>query len=52
MGASPAASGAWFAVAAAPASDAWAVGSDGSGQPLIEHWNGTRWTRASLLSPG
>ena len=34
-------------VAATSASNAWAVGAinSGRGRPLIEHWNGTRWTR-------
>ena len=27
--------------------DAWAVGTD-NGHPLIEHWNGTRWSVATL----
>ena len=36
-------------MAAVSASDVWAVGSYGSGgtnRTLIEHWNGTAWTRA------
>jgi hypothetical protein len=32
-------------VTATSASSAWAVGSD-STSALIEHWNGTRWTRS------
>jgi len=31
------------AVAATSASNAWAVGTTGTGQTLIEHWNGTVW---------
>jgi hypothetical protein len=39
-------------VAATSASNAWAVGYTGSTspKPLIEHWNGTAWTR--VPSPG
>jgi len=37
-------------------SDVWAVGtdsgSDGVFHPLIEHWNGHRWTTASIHGPG
>ena len=46
----PAGGGLLNAVAATSASNAWAVGSVGPGpggppaSPLIEHWNGTRWT--------
>jgi len=43
---SPLADGALYAVTALSARDAWAVGS-GSGA-LIEHWNGTRWSPASV----
>jgi len=45
-------------VAAATASDAWAVGQS-SGNPadhvfqtLAEHWNGTAWTQAKTPNPG
>ena len=45
-------------VAAASASDAWAVGQS-SGNPaghvfqtLAEHWNGTAWTQATTPNPG
>lgn len=31
------------AVSAVDASNVWAVGKDGRGHPLIEHWNGRRW---------
>jgi hypothetical protein len=31
------------AVAATSASNAWAVGTTGTGKTLIEHWNGTAW---------
>lgn len=35
-------------VSAVSASDAWAVGSTGtSDQPLIVHWDGTRWSQAA-----
>jgi eukaryotic-like serine/threonine-protein kinase len=44
--------GALEAVAATSASDAWAVGFDGSGNTLIEHWNGTGWKREPSPSPG
>jgi len=41
-------------LAAASATDVWAVGSaytsDTTGQPLIEHWNGRRWAR--VPAPG
>lgn len=44
------------AVAAASASDAWAVGSysasAGGSLALIEHWNGTAWTQVPSPSPG
>jgi hypothetical protein len=43
-------------VAATSASDAWAVGYAGSSSigstTLIEHWNGTTWTRQPDRSPG
>jgi hypothetical protein len=43
-------------VAAVSASDVWAVGySLGAGfvqQPLIEHWNGTRWSVVPSPNPG
>jgi len=42
------------AVAAASASDAWAVGNaytTGFAQPLIEHWNGTAWESVPAPSP-
>jgi hypothetical protein len=49
--------GTFVAVAAASADDAWAVGwtggvSEGTGQTtLIEHWNGSTWTRVSSPDP-
>ena len=39
-------------VVATSATNAWAVGTDGSGQTLIEHWNGTGWEREPSPSPG
>ncbi|HZU67736.1 MAG TPA: hypothetical protein VFA09_10715 [Ktedonobacteraceae bacterium] len=43
-------------VAAVSATDAWAVGSSGrqsgSGQPIIEQWNGTQWSAVSSPSTG
>src|SRR6266446_8452518 len=43
-------------VAAVSANDIWAVGSSGSqmgsGQTLIEHWNGTQWSLAQIPSTG
>ena len=39
-------------VAVTSARNAWAVGTDGSGKTLIEHWNGTRWKRERSPSPG
>ena len=39
-------------VVATSASNAWAVGTDGSGKTLIEHWNGTGWKRQPSPSPG
>jgi hypothetical protein len=39
------------AVAATSASNAWAVGSAGSGETLIERWNGRTWTRVPSPSP-
>ncbi|MBO2455804.1 hypothetical protein J4573_52620 [Actinomadura barringtoniae] len=50
---SPAISGrnaALSGVATVSASNAWAVGTDGS-QSLVEHWDGTAWTRVSVPSP-
>ena len=43
-------------VAAVSANDVWAVGGSGSqmgsGQPIIEHWNGTQWSAVSSPSTG
>jgi hypothetical protein len=39
-------------VAATSASNAWAVGTDGTGKTLIEHWNGTGWKREPSPNPG
>jgi hypothetical protein len=42
-------------VAAASASDAWAVGATKTaiGQPtIIAHWNGTAWKQVASPSPG
>jgi hypothetical protein len=39
-------------VVATSASNAWAVGTDGSGKTLIEYWNGTGWKREPSPSPG
>src|SRR5579863_786119 len=43
------------AVAAVSANDVWAVGSNGSqrgsGQTVIEHWNGKQWVVVSSPSP-
>jgi hypothetical protein len=44
--------GSLSAVAATSASNAWAVGTDGSGKTLIEHWDGTGWRREPSPSPG
>lgn len=44
-----------LAVAAVSTSSAWAVGdmyAGGFAQPLIEHWNGTRWQSVPAPSPG
>jgi hypothetical protein len=43
-------SGALRGVAATSARNAWAVGSTGSGRPLIVHWNGSTW--AKVADPG
>ena len=43
------------AVAATSATNAWAVGSIGSGptiQTMIEHWDGTSWTHVPSNTPG
>jgi hypothetical protein len=37
-------------VAAASASDAWAVGKAGR-RPLVLHWNGTRWGKPRVAFP-
>src|SRR6476620_1083609 len=40
-------SDALYDVAAASADDVWAVGNESSGgtfHPLIQHWNGTKWS--------
>jgi hypothetical protein len=37
-------------VVALSASNAWAVGRWGGPYPLIEHWNGTRWTKQCCAS--
>ena len=39
-------------VVATSATNAWAVGTDGSGKTLIEHWDGTGWNRQPSPSPG
>jgi hypothetical protein len=43
-------------VAAVSSNDVWAVGGSGSqsgsGQPIIEHWNGTQWSAVSSPSTG
>jgi hypothetical protein len=38
-------------VAATSASNAWAVGDNGSGGSLIAHWNGTAWQRVTSPNP-
>jgi protein kinase-like protein len=43
-------------VAATSAGSAWAVGcsgclEEGAGAPLIERWNGTRWTQVAMPNP-
>ena len=43
-------SGELSGVAAISATNAWAVGSTGTGKTLIVHWNGKTWTR--VPSPG
>ena len=53
----PATGGQFYAVSATSPTDVWAVGQTGgdasaSGQQgLIEHWNGTAWTRVPSPSP-
>jgi hypothetical protein len=48
----PAGGGVLFAVAAASARNAWAVGYAGRGQKtLILHWDGTAWTRVPSPTP-
>jgi hypothetical protein len=54
----PGGSAYFTAVAATSASNAWAVGLIGPGpgepaanRPLIEHWNGTRWTTVRFPEP-
>ena len=37
------------AVAIVSATDSWAVGQDGRGEPLTEHWNGTNWQVVSSI---
>jgi hypothetical protein len=46
----PAVSGRLYGTAATSASDIWAVGLDPGGS-LIEHWNGTAWTRVPSPTP-
>ena len=56
----PTGSGVLTAVDAITASDIWAAGYTGPGpgvitydfQPLIEHWNGSTWTRVTSPNPG
>jgi hypothetical protein len=36
--------GTLFGVSGTSATDVWAVGQGGSVQPIVEHWDGTRWT--------
>ena len=43
-------SGALKGVAATSATNAWAVGSTGTGRTLIVHWNGKTWTQAPGVS--
>jgi len=38
-------------VAATSASNAWAIGSTGSGKTLIVHWNGTAWAQVPSPTP-
>jgi hypothetical protein len=41
-------------VSSVAADDVWAAGSvtcDGSSAPLVEHWNGKRWSRVDVPSP-
>jgi hypothetical protein len=46
------AAGVFSAISATSPTDAWAVGYDGSHQTLIEHWNGTRFSRVASPNPG
>lgn len=49
------AGGPFRAIAATSGRDVWAVGnrdSSGHRSPLIEHWNGQRWSEALLEDPG
>jgi hypothetical protein len=36
--------GTLFGVSGTSSSDVWAVGQSGSGEPILEHWDGTAWT--------
>jgi photosystem II stability/assembly factor-like uncharacterized protein len=45
---SPSLAGGLSSVAATSSSSAWAVGTDGN--PLIEHWNGTKWAKVAAPS--
>jgi len=54
----PVGGGYFYSVAATSASNAWAVGLAGPGpgipaqtQPVIEHWNGARWTIQQFQAP-
>lgn len=52
LGAAGAGPNALSAVAAAGSRDVWAVGSvgsDGAAQPLIAHWDGTRWRAVPIV---
>ncbi len=54
---SPSADASLWGVTATSADDAWAVGSfaygpDGYTKTLIEHWDGTSWTKVSSPTPG
>jgi hypothetical protein len=44
-----------WGVTALSATNAWAVGNENTGafrfRPLVEHWNGTTWTRVRVPSP-
>jgi len=44
-------SGALSGVAATSATNAWAVGSTGSGKALIVRWNGAAWTQVASPAP-